>query len=386
MSSTAALDAQFQDAVSSGKLAGAVAMAAKADGTVLYNGVFGERRLGSGQAMTADTVFWIASMTKAITCVGMLQLIEQGKAAMDQPAAELLPALANPQLLTGFDADGQPQLRPAEKAITIRHLLTHTCGMDIFMWSEAMNRYMDMTGITRDIDPDKPALNLPLIAEPGTRWQYSSGIDWTGIIIEAITGKKLGTYLKETIFDPLGMESTGFARTDSMYARAAHLHLRKDDGRLHPQDLGPNKPPRLHRGGGGLNTTAGDYMAFMLELLNGGGRLLKPESMRLVTENQMGDLRVTPMKTVQPALSYDADFFPGVPKAWTAAFLTNLEDAPTGRSAGSLAWAGLSNCYQWLDPKKGVAGIVLAQHHPFADPAVLDLLYGLERHVYGQVA
>lgn len=385
MPSTASLDAQFQSAIASGKVAGTVALAAKADGTVLYNRVFGERRIGSGQTMTEDTVFWIASMTKAITCVGMLQLIEQGKAAMDQPAAEILPALANPLLLTGFDAGGQPQLRPAEKAITIRHLLTHTCGMDIFMWSEAMNRYMETTGTSRDIDPDNPTLNLPLIAEPGTRWQYSSGIDWTGIVIEAITGKKLGDYLKETIFDPLGMESTGFACTDSMHERRAHLHLRKEDGKLHPQDLGPNRAPRLHRGGGGLHTTAGDYMAFMLELLNGGGRLLKPDTMPLVTENQMGDLRVSRMATVNPALSYDAEFFPGVPKTWTAAFLTNLEDAPTGRSAGSLAWAGLSNCYQWIDPKKGVAGIVLAQHHPFADPAVLDLLYGLERQVYASL-
>ena len=386
MSSTASLDAKFEATIASGKVAGTVALAAKADGTVLYNRAFGERRIGSGQAMTEDTVFWIASMTKAITCVGMLQLIEQGKAAMYQPAVELLPALANPQLLTGFDASGKPQLRPASKPITIRHLLTHTCGMDIFMWSEAMNRYMETTGTDRNIDPDNPKLNLPLIFEPGTRWQYSSGIDWAGIVIEAITGKKLGAYVKETILDPLGMESTGFDRTESMYRRAAPLHLRKADCKLHPQDLGPNTPPKLHRGGGGLNTTAGDYMAFMLELLNGGGRLLKPETMPLVTDNQMGDIRVTPMKTVQPALSYDAEFFPGVPKTWTAAFLTNLEDAPTGRSAGSLALAGLTNCYQWLDPKKGVAGIVLAQHNPFADPAVLDLLYGLERHVYAQIA
>jgi CubicO group peptidase (beta-lactamase class C family) len=152
------------------------------------------------------------------------------------------------------------------------------------------------------------------------------------------------------------------------------------------QELAPNKPPRIERGGGGLYTTAGDYMTFMLELLNGGGRLLKPETMPLVTDNQMGDLRVAPMVTVEPKLSYDAEFFPGVPKAWTAAFLTNLEDAPTGRSAGSLAWAGLSNCYQWIDPKKGVAGIVLAQHHPFADPKVLDLLYGLERGVYEMIS
>jgi methyl acetate hydrolase len=336
--------------------------------------------------MTEDTVFWIASMTKAITCVGMLQLIEQGKASMDQPVAELLPALAAPQLLTGFDAEGKPQLRSAERAITMRHLLTHTSGMNIFMWDEDMNRFMNTTGTSREIDPDEPKLNLPLSFEPGTRWQYSSGIDWAGVVIEAITGKKMGVYLKETIFAPLGMDSTGFARTDSMYARQAHLHQRQADGSLVAQELAPNKPPRIERGGGGLYTTAGDYMTFMLELLNGGGRLLKPETMPLVTDNQMGDLRVAPMVTVEPKLSYDAEFFPGVPKAWTAAFLTNLEDAPTGRSAGSLAWAGLSNCYQWIDPKKGVAGIVLAQHHPFADPKVLDLLYGLERGVYEMIS
>jgi methyl acetate hydrolase len=381
-----ALDILFKSAADSGHAAGIVAMAAKADGTLLYSGAHGVRKAGADQPMTEDTVFWIASMTKAITCVGMLQLIEQGKASMDQPVAELLPALAAPQLLTGFDAEGKPQLRSAERAITMRHLLTHTSGMNIFMWDEGMNRFMNTTGTSREIDPDEPKLNLPLSFEPGTRWQYSSGIDWAGVVIEAITGKKMGVYLKETIFAPLGMDSTGFARTDSMYARQAHLHQRQADGSLVAQELAPNKPPRIERGGGGLYTTAGDYMTFMLELLNGGGRLLKPETMPLVTDNQMGDLRVAPMVTVEPKLSYDAEFFPGVPKAWTAAFLTNLEDAPTGRSAGSLAWAGLSNCYQWIDPKKGVAGIVLAQHHPFADPKVLDLLYGLERGVYEMIS
>jgi methyl acetate hydrolase len=381
-----ALDILFKSAADSGHAAGIVAMAAKADGTLLYSGAHGVRKAGADQPMTEDTVFWIASMTKAITCVGMLQLIEQGKASMDQPVAELLPALAAPQLLTGFDAEGKPQLRSAERAITMRHLLTHTSGMNIFMWDEGMNRFMNTTGTSREIDPDEPKLNLPLSFEPGTRWQYSSGIDWAGVVIEAITGKKMGVYLKETIFAPLGMDSTGFARTDSMYARQAHLHQRQADGSLVAQELAPNKPPRIERGGGGLYTTAGDYMTFMLELLNGGGRLLKPETMPLVTDNQMGDLRVATMVTVEPKLSYDAEFFPGVPKAWTAAFLTNLEDAPTGRSAGSLAWAGLSNCYQWIDPKKGVAGIVLAQHHPFADPKVLDLLYGLERGVYEMIS
>ena len=386
MSASATLDTMMRAATDSGSVAGLVAMAARADGTILYSGAHGLRRIDADQPMTEDTVFWIASMTKAITCVGMLQLMERGLASMDQPVGELLPALAKPQLLTGFGADGKPQTQPVKTPITIRHMLTHTCGMNIFMWDEKMNRYMDETGMSREIDPDEPRLNLPLISEPGTCWQYSSGIDWAGAVIEEITGKKLGIYLKEAIFDPLGMESTGFTRTDSMYARQAHLHNRQPDGSLAAQQMPPNKPPRIERGGGGLYTTAGDYMTFMLELLNSGSRLLKPETMPLVTQNQMGDLRVTPMISVQPGLSYDAEFFPGLPKAWTAAFMINLEDAPTGRSAGSLAWAGLSNCYNWLDPKKGVAGIVLAQHHPFADPVVLDLLYGLERNIYAEIA
>ncbi len=385
MSDNPTINAMFETATNAGKVAGVVAMAAKADGTVLYSGAHGRRRIDADQPMTEDTVFWLASMTKAITCVGMLQLIEQGRAAMDQPAAELLPALANPQVLTGFGADGQPQLRPAKRPITIRHLLTHTCGMNIFMWDEAMTRFMEATGVSRDIDPNNPKLSLPLMFDPGERWQYSSGIDWAGTVMEAITGKKLGVYLKEAIFDPLGMDSTGFARTDSMYARMAHLHHRQADGTLAAQDLGPNKPPRIERGGGGLYSTAGDYMTFMLELLRGGGRLLKPETMPLVTQNQMGDLRVAPLRTTNPALSYDAEFFPGLPKAWSAAFMMNLDDAPTGRSAGSLAWAGLTNCYQWIDPKQGVAGMVLSQSHPFVDPIVLDLLYGLERHVYEMI-
>src|SRR5438270_1202298 len=191
-------------AVEAGEVPGLVAMAATADGPV-YAGVFGVRELGAGPAMTLDSVFRIASMTKAITSVAALQLVEQGKLALDAPVPDIDPALGRPQVLEGFDAAGQPRLRPARRPITLRHLLTHTAGFVYEFWNADALRYVEATGTPRLLSGRLAALQRPLAFDSGERWEYGINTDWVGRIVEAVSGVSLDAYFREHICGPLGM-------------------------------------------------------------------------------------------------------------------------------------------------------------------------------------
>ena len=162
---------------------------------IIYQGAFGRRDLGTGDAMTADSVFWIASMTKAITTAAGMQLVEQGKLSLDEPIGKLLPDLAAPQVFEGFDASGKPKLRAAKRAITLRHLMTHTAGYCYNIWNGAMGQYMEHAGIPGITTCENKALTLPLASDPGERWEYGINIDWVGKAVEAVSGKRLDAYL-----------------------------------------------------------------------------------------------------------------------------------------------------------------------------------------------
>lgn len=379
------LDALLGRAADAGDVPGVVAMATAGDSTI-YEGAFGTRRAGMAKPMTLDTVVWIASMTKPITSVAAMQLVEQGRLRLDEPAARWAPGLADAQVLEGFGVQGEPRLRPPKRPITLRHLLTHTCGYGYGMWNPLLARYMELTGIPATASCENAALQLPLLFDPGERWNYGINIEWVGKVIEGASGQSLGAYLKQNLFDPLGMDSTGFRITPAMRKRMSRLHERDAQGVLTAGDFEVPQEPEFEMGGGGLYSTAPDYLAFMRMILGrgtgNGNRVLKPETVELMARNQLGDLRVQPMTTTNPARSNDAEFFPGVPKAWTLGFMINLEDAPTGRRAGSLAWAGLSNCYFWIDPAAGLGGVLLTQILPFADVNALPLFGAFESAVY----
>ncbi len=379
------IDKAITNAIDTKRVAGVVAMVQTADGKTLFETAQGVRSLETGVPMSLDTVCMIFSMTKAITSVCALQQVEAGKIGFDEPLDKLLPDLANRPVLEGFDAAGQPILRPKKGDITLRRLLTHTSGFVYDTWNENAKRYAEVTKTPSPRLRQKASLLMPLARDPGERWEYSIGIDWVGQVIEALSGRTLGAYMAEHVFGPLGMTSTIFDPTPQLEARKAQLHARQPDGSLKPIQLPKAEKPEFEAGGGGLHSTVGDYMRFSQCILNGGAPLLKPETMPLVRENQMGDLRVTQLPTFNPQLSNAAEFFPGLPKAWSAAFMLNLEQAPTGRSAGSMAWAGLSNCYQWIDPHKGVCGTILTQTLPFCDADVLGLFDKLERDAYAAI-
>ena len=385
MAASAEIDRVLQAAIGRGDVPGVVAMAATADG-VIYEGAFGRRTLPDGAAMTLDTVFWLASMTKAITSTAAILLVEQGRLALDRPIADVLPELAAPQVLEGFDAAGEPRLRPARRPITLRHLITHTAGFVYDIWNADVARYMEKNGIPGIISCENAALLLPLVFDPGDKWDYGINIDWVGKAVERVSGQSLGDYFAEHIFAPLGAKDIGFKLTPNHRSRLVAMHARADDGTLAPIDFELPQEPEFQMGGGGLYGTAADYLAFERLFLNagraGGRQVLKPETVALMAQNAMGDLNVRLLKTVSPAYSNDAEFFPGMVKKWGLGFMISTEAVPGGRSAGSLAWAGLGNTYFWIDPAHGVAGIILMQLIPFADAKALRLFGDFERALY----
>jgi methyl acetate hydrolase len=380
-------DKVLKDAVSRGDVPGVVAAATDAKGTT-YEAGFGKRVLGQPDEMTPDTVVWIASMTKAVTGAAAMQQVEQGKLGLDTPAKAVVPGLSEPMVLEGFDAAGKPKTRKAKRDITLRHLLTHTAGFGYDIWSPELGKYQEVMGVPGIISCQNVALTTPLLFDPGERWFYGINIDWAGKMVEAASGKKLGQYMADHIFGPLGMTSTAFKMTDGMRKRMAKIHHRGPDGGLTPDPaLELPQEPEFEMGGGGLYSTAGDYLKFVRMMLNHGKSdkgqpVLKPETVSEMSKNAMGNSRVCMLKTAAPPFSNDAEFFPGMDKRWGLSFMINNEKAPTGRSPGSLAWAGLANTYYWIDQSKGVGGVYATQVLPFADVKALPLFYAFEKAVY----
>jgi methyl acetate hydrolase len=371
------------------EIPGVVAMAATSK-EAIYQGAFGKRDLSKDDAknneMTADSVFWIASMTKAITATAAMQLVEQGKLSLDEPIGKVLPDLASPKVLEGFDAKGEPKLRAANKPITLRHLMTHTAGFAYDMWNGDMLQYLEKTGTPGIISCKNDALKTPIMTDPGTRWEYGTNIDFVGKAVEAASGKKLDAYLRDHLFAPLGMTDTGFKLTDAQRERLVGMHQRGEDGSLATIPFELEQNPEFHMGGGGLYGTAGDYLKFTQMILNkgrgNGNQVLKPETVAMMGQNHIGELTMGKMTTAIGWATNDVDLYPGMPKKWGLSFLINTAKTPEGRSAGSLAWAGLANTYYWIDPARDVAGVILMQLLPFADGKCLEAFAGFERGVY----
>ena len=374
--------ALLSEGTESRNVPGAAVAAVFPDGEIVSVAA-GARDTANGAAMRPDTVVWIASMTKAITAAAAMQLVERDRLSLDAPVASVLPQLANVQVLEGFAADGTPNLRPARAAITIRHLLTHSSGFVYDMWNADMARYLEVSGKPGIISCAAAALELPLVFDPGTAWDYGIGIDWVGKAVEAVSGETLGAWLAENLFGPLGMRDTGFRIRDDQRTRLARIHARTPDG-IVATDLEIPQAPEFEMGGGGLYATVGDYLRFARMILGGGAldgvRVLAAPTVARMSQNAMGDLRCRKMTSVAPGSTNDVDFLDGM--QWGLSFLINPEALPTGRSAGSLAWAGLANSYFWIDPSKNVAGVYAAQLLPFMDADAVALCGAFESAVY----
>ncbi|MCA8057420.1 MULTISPECIES: serine hydrolase domain-containing protein [Burkholderia cepacia complex] len=368
-----------------GEIPGVVAVAANSD-DVLYEGAFGKRDLSKPDAMTADSVFWIASMTKALTTAGAMQLVEQGRLSLDAPIRSVLPDFASPQVLEGFEADGTAKLRAAAKPITLRHLMTHTAGFSYDMWNGDMAVYVQKAGIPAITTCQNAALKTPITSDPGTRWEYGTNIDFVGKAVEAASGKQLDAYLRENLLAPLGMSDTAFKIGDGMRQRLASMHARNAEGALAPIAFELNQEPEFHMGGGGLYSTARDYLKFTRMILNkgrgNGNRVLRAETVTTMAQNHIGDLNVTRMTTVAPTFTNDVDFYPDQVKKWGLSFLINTAKTQEGRSAKSFGWWGLANTFYWVDPSRDVTGVLMMQLLPFADAKCLKTFAEFERGIY----
>lgn len=387
---TSAADAVLQGVVNgSPRVPGVAAIATDRTGNI-YAGAAGERVLGEGAAMTTDTVCAIFSTTKALTGTLCLQLVEEGALDLDAPAKDYAREIGELQVLDGFGDDGTPHLRPPKRDVTTRMLLLHTAGLGYAFFNADYHRLLTEQGQPSVITASKASIKTPLLFDPGDRWEYGSNIDWAGQVVEGVTGKRLGTVMHERILEPLGMASTAFGLTDDMRARLARVHQRGKDGSLRPLgDFELPQDPEIHMGGHGLYSTAEDCCKFIRMWLNDGmgpdGPVLRENTVEMAAQNGLGAMKIKALPAVIPSLTHEVEFFPGMPKSWGLTFMINDEDAPTGRAAGSLAWAGLANLYYWIDRKNGIGGFWATQIFPFVDPTSVGGYLDFETAVYDHV-
>lgn len=336
----------------------------------------------AGRPMALDSIFQIASMTKAVTSVAAMQLVERGLLSLDGPIGSVLPELAQPNILFGFDDDGIAQTRPAEIDITLKHLLTQTSGLGYAFTSA------DMAKAQGEVAPGTIAsITSPLMFEPGSDWLYGVSTDWVGRAVESASGQTLGDYMAEHIFGPLGMEDTGFSvPPDKVYRRVTLHSLSNEQFVPFPLEIGGGEGAEFQSGGGGLYSTAADYMRFMQMILSkgtvDGARILTADTVASMSSNQVGSIRAGQMTSVVPVLAKDFDAFRGMQTQWGLGFLINPERGPCGRAPGSLSWAGIANSYYWIDPANNIAGLVLMQYLPFGDKKALAVLDAVEAAVY----
>jgi len=378
---SAALDQKLSAAVTRGDVPGLVAVAATRD-RILYQGAFGKADVAGERPMTADALFRIYSMTKAVTSVAAMQLYEQRRFALDDPAEKYLPELANLMVFVSFDqATGAYSVRPAAKKVTIRHLFTHTSGLG----------YGFTSPIVRDFKPREGESYAagPLLFEPGTQWIYGTSVDWVGRLVEKLSGKNLEDYFRERIFMPLEMSDTFYNIPEAKQARLVTVHRRPDgrgDAPLVEQPNQPQRPATTFNGGGGLSSTVSDYIRFERMILNGGtldgARILAADTVALMSRNHIGEVGVPAVKTAQPDRSMDFTFVDDGKDKWGLGFLVTTRHVAGKRSAGSLSWGGINNTYFWIDPVRGVAGVILMQFLPFADTKALATYDTFERGVY----
>lgn len=375
--STQSLDALIQRSVDDGAAPHIYAAVAR-HGDVVYEGQAGDT--------ARDRIYRIASMTKPVTSVACMQLVEQKLVSLDAPVTDYLD-IAQPEVLEGVAADGTPTTRPALRAPTIRELLTHTAGYGYGIWHEQLHQLFTARGLGSLGPAGTDRLETPMVADPGTEWHYSVATDFIGRVVEEVAGTDLDSYMKRAIFHPLGMPDTSFTLADGQDSRLVGVHLRRLNGELRELELPRPEAGDFCSGGGGLASTPADYLRFLQAFLKGGEldgrRILETSTLRSMADNHTGDLTIPPMRSFDPPSSADVDLIPDTRTHWGLGFLVNADTVPGKRHAGSQTWAGLYNTHFWIDGSAGLAGLLLTQLLPFCDPAFMSLYDAFERTVYG---
>ena len=377
----AALGTFLEAAIDRGDVPGAVVLITGPD-RVLYHEAFGKMSTATALEMKKDTIFNIASMTKAVTSVGVMMLVEEGKLGLDDEVSKYLPQFKAPQVLSKVDvAAGTYETRPATRPITIRQLLTHTSGIG-YSWSDPGLALVQKKTGAADLD-------LPLVNEPGAQWTYGASTRVLGMVIEKISGLTIDKYLEARILGPLGMKDTTYAVPSSKTARVVSRNQRTD-GKI-VEIPNPDPIPPTIRGDGGLYSTAADYGRFVQMILNhgqlGGVRILKEQTVREMSRNQTGNVKVRLQPTAEPLRSKPYPLGAGE-DVWGLGFQIAAPAKPASnmRRPGSMNWAGINNTFYWIDPEKQIGVVVLMQILPFYDDAAIKILQGVEERVYQHVS
>ena len=380
------IDHVLQGAVESGTVPNVVAMAATEDGTI-YEGAAGPRAVGQPDPVTPDTLFRIASMTKRVATTAALQLSEQGELDLDAPVETYRPEFAELQVLEGFDGD-TPRLRAPKSKATVRQLITHTSGLGYWFFNADILRWESMTGTPNVMSGDAVIFKAPLVADPGTRYEYGINADWLGLVVEAASGQSLDAYIGEHILAPLGMEDTTWLMNDEQRANSVPVHLHNEDGSWAATGVDWSQKPDWWAGGHGLHSTPRDYLRFQRLLLGGGtldgAQILRPETVDAAFSNQIGELDFPPkIKTADPGSTADFNGGPGL--KWGLGLLLNSKQQPGMRAAGSGSWAGIFNTHYWVDRETGVTGAIYSQTLPFVEPAVFQVYIDFEKALYASL-
>lgn len=329
-----------------------------------------------------DAIFSIASMTKPVTSIALMQLVEAGKVKLDEPAATYVPELAAVRVLD------KGSMRPPRTPITVRHLLTHTSGFGYEFMNRDLYDLVASGKVASQMAGGDGFLKAPLLFDPGSRWEYGISVDWVGRIVERVSGEPLASYFRQHIFDPLGMKDSFFAVPADKQARVAKMFHRTKDGGLAEQP--PQPPPASHvtfySGGSGLLSTARDYLTLTRAVLGGGqlggARILKAESIAMMGQNQIGTLSIRPFASVMPDVATDNAAIAGDLDKFGFGFALNTKPSAAGRGANTLAWAGIFNTFFWIDREKQLAAVLMTQMLPGLDPGPATLLEEFDRAVY----
>lgn len=388
--SNTATDAILARSLSNGDLLNVVGIAANNESNI-YQGAFGPLSRTNDQPTALDTIFRIASMTKAVTSVAAMQSIERGLLQLDAPVYNYIPAFSELKILEGIDkSSGHPIYRQPKNPVTVKQLLTHTSGFGYEMWNTQLRDAVAggvMPGIFSKADG---ILDAPLVFDPGSQWHYGVSTDWLGRLVEVVHGKTLDTVFDEFILEPLGMNDTHFILPENKHARLVPAQARQEDGTLTELPSAPPSEPTFMRGGDGLFSTASDYILFLRALLGkgelNGVRILNPDTVALMGQNHIGGLQAGAMNTVNPGMSNSFNISPNSIDKFGLGFLVHSDGVPGGRSAGSLSWAGIYNSYFWIDPALSVCGLILTQVLPFYDEKAVSTLRDFEVSIYDQLA
>jgi methyl acetate hydrolase len=380
---SAAMQEVLEAAVARKAVPGAAAVAVDRDGT---RGLVAAGSAGEGTPLQVDARFRLASMTKALATVAALQLVEAGRVRLDDDVASVVPAWKELQVLDGWNGD-EPRLRQPATTATLRHLLCHTAGHGYLFFSGDLSRYHEVTGVPTVFTGLRAALDTPLLFDPGTRWEYGINTDWVGLIVEEVSGHPLDEYLATHVFEPLGMKHSSFRVTAEESAAMMPVHARLPDGGLLATDIDLAPQPEWMAGGHGCYSTAEDYGRFISMLLRGGtapdgsevlGEAMVDEAFR----DQLGAIPYPEViATAASAFSNDVHNLP-VRQTWGLGFHLTLEDLPGMRRAGTGDWAGIFNCYYWVDRAAGVGGAFLTQVLPFFDESCVATAAAIEQAVY----